>query len=480
MNDLGTLGTPKFEWDLVWESKELRGDYRGIVQELTPLLGREVSLESARAWAALARARAFTGQREDALLILNALTPESLDLESQTIVLLTRAQIARTEGQWELAQKLAEQALEITLKILNPALRGDAQFALAMASAELDRTYLALDLFQQIRADSTISSYRRGLAALNEAWILWDLGRADLLVQLENQVPEGFRHRLQLIMRMREADWTEVQRIATSPALASIPVGEQFLIARYLLEASLVMGKSVFASQPVPEWVSAALEPSLKTPNGLQTQIATKVANFFGLKIAFSPQQGRTTGVETSPDWRKQLNLMFIDCMQLATQDPEGARFVWLNRINPILERHRYRSPVYPGLLDGEFSPRSPWSDAVSARIGIQVKAPVESEKKVSLHGSILTYHDKKVDLTKSPVSVRLLEILAGRRGQKVSKEYIHKQLTGNKYLPSKHDSRMHKLIGRLKKRLEDQQIPELWSLPGDNHVVLKETIEVV
>lgn len=75
--------------------------------------------------------------------------------------------------------------------------------------------------------------------------------------------------------------------------------------------------------------------------------------------------------------------------------------------------------------------------------------------------------------LKRSEISINLLRILAGPAGNKVKKEDIHRQLSYEPYDAFVHDSRIYKLLTRMRDRFKDEEIPELWQLPGDNTVEL-------
>ena len=461
------MDTARTTWNAEWESLELRGDYKALAAELEI---RVPERQCTRTLAAYARALAFCGRGIEAERILALLQGKSPEGESLVVSLLTQAQLARSRGDWDTAQDLATSALDSASRLANPALLGDAKFALAVAAIELARIFMALDLFQQIRTDAGLSSHRRGLAALNEAWVLWDLGRTDLLSEVQDRVPEALQHRLKLCLALKDFDLGAVSDWISRPHAPEIPAQELFYSAGPLVEAIALSEDDRLKQQGKTSWLADYFHAQQEGESPVTRAWAQRALNLLGLSS--EPPSGCT------PTWREGLHLHVLDCLILARKDPEGARLFWINRINPLLEKHRLRTPLIPHLGEQGFDPHSKWTEHLGRLLGMDT-SPRFAEPKVVIKGTEVIFGDRRLNLGKSPVSVRLMEILAGRKGQKISKEYIHRQLTGNKYLPSKHDSRLHKLIGRLKKKMDDHQIPELWSLPGDNHVLLKHTIEV-
>jgi hypothetical protein len=62
---------------------------------------------------------------------------------------------------------------------------------------------------------------------------------------------------------------------------------------------------------------------------------------------------------------------------------------------------------------------------------------------------------------------------LRGCSGQRITKKFIHEQLTPSRYAPQIHDNRLHQLLSRLSKFLSSHDIEVPWLLTGDNHITL-------
>lgn len=168
-------------------------------------------------------------------------------------------------------------------------------------------------------------------------------------------------------------------------------------------------------------------------------------------------------------------NNYFSMLLALKLNESEKAMDILTRELSPsFCELHLF-SPLIPQLCLGRLFPDNAISRTLSTRLQIGNKPRSSSFAEVHTNRLIFFDHGNKLEvrLDRATTSLQLLRILAGPAGKKVSKQEIHEQLSVDQYDSYLHDSRIYKLLTRLKERLEQEKVPALWTMYGDNQVEL-------
>ncbi len=456
------------------ESLEQKGNFLALYQKLRPLPEERLTPQTL---ASFTRAAAFLGYFEEAKSGFDKLQNLSLNPESEIILLLARARLARINGGWDQARIYAESALLRAQSLQNSTLIGDAKFALASAIVELGHVFLGASLFQELRKNEELSSYRRGLAAFNESWILWDLGQAQKISMVSSQVPAAFRPRIELVMALLSGDLDLIESWAfQGPPLETAP-SEIPLITLFLTEAFVVFG---LTKKHAP-WLRERLKAEILSENPLERAVASRCLKLLGDSVEIEKYQ--------TQHWREFLRITFLDFLLKAQSGSTHLKEFWQCEIAPVLDEHHLQTPLLPSLYNKKFIPATSWEKAFSKFCKIESTLLPKNINPVELvtllESSLQLVWSKNgqkhsLCLKKYPVSWKLLNVLAGSAGRKTEKSYIHHQLTASRYQPDLHDNRLHQLLRRLSSLLKKQGCPPLWCLPGDNHILLLKKIEVL
>jgi hypothetical protein len=409
-------------------------------------------------------------------------TPNDLFIESLIVRDLALARLHRSTREWARAKYHAMRASVRAARSGSPALRHDAEFALSFALAEEGRLFLALDGFQKIAASPTSPVYRKELAALNAAYLLWDTGQPFGIDSVFAQVPLVYRVRLELIRAINNLDHDSMfSALNDASLLWRLPASELEQIALLCLEWAFL-----FRDDSTLRTVEALQESWLD--QYLYETDSSSVVSF--LREAFSTcihgQALESDGWVQfhEGDWRTQLEFDFLRMLSHLSSDPTRARALYEQNVLPTLRGRNLLSPLFPRPEATPLNP-SPWAKHLSARLGLNVAVTVTSNPRLILTRSLLSAKATALakgdlDLGKSAVSLKLLSLIQGPRGHKVSKRRLHEGLTGTRYNSHLHDDRLHKLLKRLESRILDRFGVRPWTLPGDNCLVLECAIEVV
>jgi hypothetical protein len=452
---------------------------------------------SLRDRAALARAWAFTDELPQARELLRRLRPEIVAesaahgaplplplLEAQVLMLLAESALERRAGAQERALQLAQQATTLSAQLgdVSP-LSADALFAEGLSLGELGYLFRSFDAFQRIDRMPGATPYRRSLAALNEAWLLWDLGRPEAARRIRDRVPPAFRFRIDLSLALLSADGEAVLQLFRRRHASRLPATEATFTLLLFVEATLVL--------PFHETQRASLRADIL--GELQALESRETAERSLLAArARAALEGRIDALRTFEDdraqgwaWKTRARASLLRCLGLATAGAFDEAQAEYARLQIEVESHHLLSPLIPTLVDQLPHPPSPWAQRFTALLRLRhdataTRPPVRARLRLSSLHVLDGTQAHTLDLARKPMTQRLLTILAGPRGRRLSKSYLHEQLTACHYVPHLHDSRIHKLLRRFEKDCQEAGIPSLTSMPGDNSIVLLADIEVV
>lgn len=454
--DAAVFQPPSNTWTVLAECLENEGRW-------TELLSIVPAVNPSPRWrAAAARAYAFLGQLDLAAAELQAISRSSVNYEIEAVSLLAEAAILRRRQEWDTALKLSEMACAAAARISSAQLMNDALFAQAVSYSEMGHIFRAIDIFQTIRETSgRVSSYRKGLAALNEAWGLWDTGQVEHLREVLPFIPSRYRAKIEVYSALVEnkvpllEDWI-------AHGFSETPPPDD------LVQILLVLSEWRFlnAHNAKDSWH----ERQLKINAGKSPAIAACVKLLSGENIAWPSEL-----VES--DWSLASEIGFLSFLS-AIGDCKAAEKIYSEQLSPLMRKRRLKTPLMPW-WDELLKADTPWTRMITDRLWQQNKIEVQSDTSFSLQDGILSRENKNLDLNRSPVSLKLLMILAGRKGRRVNKEELHLLLTGSRYHAAIHDSRLHKLLKRTDEKIRERFGVSVLQMPGDNTVVLKSNLEI-
>ena len=450
---------------------ETEGRYHDLI-ELLVLKPSQGSID-----VRLARAHALSGDAVRASQIVERLKVLSLSTSDRAYISLAEASLARQQGDWEKAEQHSQVAVALARKTEDPQLLGDSQFALGIAHCELGQVFSALDLFDQVRTNLKISGYRRSLSALNQSWILWDLGRVESVRTMISEIPLQYSARISLYLEMHDGNWQQISsQFLDKGCPPDLPPSERFYTVFGLVLAAEVLGGGARGLTQHPAWDQWAMNWILTELKKAQDSEEFKGSAEAALRLLQFQVQIQLPSNKRARlnHWRSQLSEYLLKVLHQTQTDPAQAAIMYQAQIDPILRERLLATPLIPKFELLTERALSPWHIALSGRLWIlrsqDIFASIDGLQLEVRHAG----GTQRVDFTKSPVSVKVLTFLIGKNGTRFNKRYIHEKLTSSRYSSVLHDNRIHQLLSRLAKRLSALGIPPLWTLPGDNAVLLQ------
>lgn len=460
------------KWNEQHRELEDRGQWRLLLERYQSL--RDIYSEEdfdLRWQAALARAFSFLGQVKEAERLFEKLSVLPLEHESQCVLWLAFSMISRRRKDWALALRSARRALELAERLQDAQLTADSKFAIACCTSELGEKFRALDLFQEIRNDKgRVSRERRVVAAVNEAWILWDLGMVHPFREVISTVPEGLKERLELCHAIVNDDQDMIlRRLRYGLDQKVVNVAEKIYIVELLVIWLAVGEDGAFADHP---WIRSFLESLNADDRSHNVEALLKIIDGEVFDV---------TGIEFS-GWRERLELSFFSCLSWARVDREKAKEIYRIQVDAYLAEHGLRNPLFPRWQSIE-EQETVWSTRIASVLGLLNKVKVSA--RLQIRGTELTALNGAhaapytVDLGNRLASLNLLKALSRAGGEVISKEDLHKALDNTEYDPLVHDSRLYKTLKRTGKLIQDKFALTPWRMPGDGRIHIQLPIEV-
>ncbi|MGE0616445.1 MAG: hypothetical protein AB7P04_12470 [Bacteriovoracia bacterium] len=454
---------------------EREGDFASVVRVLEPRLHRGL-----REKAALARAYAFLGREEDACRMIREVraaadeSPPVFDPETELRALLAQARVERAQGKFVEAAQTAQIGWELSQNHGDPSvaamLGNDAKFAYAFAQAELGKLFVAADLFQSIAADTRAAGYRRGLSQMNEAWIRWDLGNPEYLRGVRDRIPPGFLPRVDLCLEFLDGDGDSslARRWSVEGPPVHVAAPDRFDIAKLCTEFLFIYDPAALAHA---RWLHEYFRSDDVQRDPGRRAIATLCRRLWG------DSDRPRVRVESLP-WRFRLYFTYLTALIAIDEDVDYARRIWRDELNPQLAAVGFRSPLMPAIdADRLGGVESPWRQRLERRL---FPLQVTSASAFSLEENEVVFqtpgHPESVSLSlrRQPITLALLRLLGGRRGDSFQKSYLHEKLTRSRYVARLHDGRLQKLLKRSEAKFTARGLPCPWQLPGDGSIVLR------
>ena len=468
---------PTFPWGRLIARMESEGQWSDIVFMAGACMYDDSWRElPRRVRASVARALAFLGRSEESDAFAASVLSDAQFDDAFVVATLARAARLRRDHVWPEAESAAQSALSCAERLRDLALIAESRFALALAWNERGRWGAALEVFQEMRQDERVSSFRRELAALNEAWLLWDRGQPEHLSDVIAFVPTAFRSKIlvyEAAWQDRE-DWLLERADLGFDGAISLADEEQILLILCEWAAS---GDGGAPGRGSMTWLRSRVEDRVRTSAG---DASTKYRGLLALL------DGREFELEQGPDESGVLDveLWAIRALSLAASNQGSALQIYRDKVAPLMKSQRMHTPLLPSLEELS-SARFGWTLRLARAFGLQPRGDAEfgarSETTLILAGSDLRLSSgtlKPISLARSPTSRVLAEALAGRRGRRLAKAEIHRRVSRTPYRADLHDARLHKLLKRLADRVEKDLGVRPWAMPGDNSVELLMDVE--
>lgn len=345
-----------------------------------------------------------------------------------------------------------------------------AQSLYALYLVESKKIHLGLELLQEIHVSPNPPHLAKRSVLTNLITFSIELGIGSALKQYYPEAQKDYKLRCDIFLAIIRGDHTYLASILETPPIDykfyKISLGLCDLISYLTLVDDQKLNTLLHKS-----WILDYLKPFHHDP------LFRRMAILCGAELELNNNE------KLSPSWFSVIRVHYLDALiALKNNELVLAKKIFSEKISPLAEELRLSNPLIPHLCYGRLVPDSPVSQLLSKKIGeLSLDKKVE---KLQVGIRDITYqkgNEKiEIDFSKSIKSLTLLRILAGDEGHRVSKEQIHNALSSEPYHPLEHDSRLHKLLDRLQKRLIEEGIPELWYKPGDNNIVLKKRIEII
>lgn len=468
---------PTFPWGRLIARMESEGQWSDIVFMAGAWMYDDSWRElPRRVRASVARALAFLGRSDESDAFATSVLVDKQVDDAFVIATLARAARLRRDHVWPEAESCARSALDGAEMLRDHSLIAESRFALALAWNERGRWGAALEVFQEMRQDERVSGFRRELAALNEAWLLWDRGQPEHLSDVIAFVPAAFRSKIlvyEAAWRDRE-DWL-LERADLGFDGAVSPADEEQILL--ILCEWAATGEGGAPGRGSMAWLRSQVEDRARTSAG---DASAKYRGLLALLDGreFDPEHGTDKGGVLD------VELWTIRACSLAVSSPERALQVYRDKVAPLMKSQRMHTPLLPSLEDLS-SARFGWTLRLACAFGLKPRPGVElgvcSDTTLILAGSDLRRSDvthKSLSLARSPTSRGLAEALVGRRGRRFAKAEIHRRVSRTPYRADLHDARLHKLLKRLADRVEQDLGVRPWAMPGDNSVELLVDVE--
>ena len=477
------------DWSDVHAKFESMGRWHDLLQIAEALSSDSQAYDdlSMRWQAALARSLVFTGAYEQARTLLNRLEKQLKSCgkpqdEAQIVFFLALAALERSQHNWPLSLELAKKAKTIAINNDNLHLEMDAAFGEAVTLSENGNIFAAIEIFQSIRSNlRNVSSYRRGLATLNEAWCLWDIGQVDHIKQTVELIPREYRAKIEVYIAALETQDFRLRHWVVHGFGSDVPISPVDLenIILILAEWQSLAPQSEKAQSIQNTWLwNEILIHEKKSSGG-------RLIKFQCCRLLLSE-----SGFFSWPEPHLKLNALaeselgFASILSLVKIDRVRAANLYRKTLDLLLSENRICTPLIPSWKDLQI-PTNAWAQRL-AKIIVGDSAKCLSTKsykakKLILKSTILSAVDGSysIELDGHPTSLKLIKILAGRAGRVVSKAQIHRQIEGTPYRPYLNDPRLYKLIGRLRQKIEKILHVCPWTFQRDNCVVLEIDLEI-
>ena len=348
-----------------------------------------------------------------------------------------------------------------------------AQSLYALYLSESKKVHYGLEIFQEILELETIPYLAQQAAVSNLITFSIELGITSALDEYYHQANVAQQLRIDLYRAILKDDLHYILAL-----IKRCPIDYSFyklaLVTTDLISyASLcsIEGDNRIIQKLKNSWVVDYLRPLKNDP------LFKRLSNLI-------EEQGEIADDEALPSsWYAQLRIYYLSFLiELKKGDTEKAKALLQNKISPLAEELRINNPLVPHLSYGRLIPDSIVSQKLTKLLG---NTKVNSAAEIVKVGCRTVSYCKgatqvDVDFSKSLKSLTLLRVIAGDQGRSCNKELIHNALSDDPYHPLEHDSRIHKLLDRLQKKLCDEGFPELWYKPGDNNIVLNLPIEII
>lgn len=453
-----------------WSAMLVNGDYATFLHETEPFAAQAAEV-------ALARAFVFAGHggEAEARAVRNRWAAECASLMQKAWLSLLDARLALLNKEYLPARDHAMAASRWFEQPLCPALFLNARLILSLAEFESGRPFEAMRIGAETYDACPKGSYLRSIAAAQLSLRFFDLGRLDWIERLLPEMPESRRSRVEMMLaRLNGSVRQDLDFLsATCPRTDASWETEQTI-----LEA--LAGVRLLGNEE--ECRMAEASPGFSMARILATK--PRSSGIASMVLALYDTSTAVPSLPPQPYWRDALELAVLKAMLAARTSKKEAFAIWRNEVNPILSSHWLSIPTIPHLPMAPHDPQNAFARRMQELVVDETATSREvppSEEVFRIHGTCLSgvHQDKALclDLEKSWISLRVLQVFAASREQTLTKERLHEQLTRSRYSPELHDPRLRKLLSRLEKRLAAAGFPRIWFMPGNNTIILRHRI---
>lgn len=339
----------------------------------------------------------------------------------------------------------------------------------------LGRHYLSLDNFQLITANNKCHPLLQASSATNMGFIFLMFGLTLNIRRIFPKILPEYQDYFKLYLEQSKGDMQFANQCMMNGVPSVIAPGNQFIFQERLFLSLWILG-----SEETINFFKKSESFKFMKKTNFPYSFCEKM-NQLGLALLGEFDRGKALLIEEDECWAEHSKLWFHFKKMLLIaemkEEVEVKNYISEN-IQNICTKNYLTDPIFPYISNDKWYPESKWSIALSEKLGFS------ASKNINLCKQLLRIYDRQVifesndsqislDFSTRPKSLKALQILAGPKGHKVSKKYLHEQLTSNVYNSYLHDDRLYQLYGRIQKQFREANLPEILSFNRDHFVTI-------
>lgn len=403
---------------------------------------------------------------------------------------LIEAQTYLMKGEYLTSRYRYDEAIELLIQsesiVKKNKLKANAtqqfnKIVLASCYANSGRYYLGMDCYQQLIQSSNTAKVLKDAAVWCLSYIRIAMGQYETIKQQIENSPRDSRPVFELCLEQKNGETKLLENLIMN----GFPEGFSEKHFDTVLHERMILSLFVLAEEElIIQYKNSSVRQQYSKKNILHSWTRKLVLmNSLLLEISSNAEpksipHSEMIRLDIEEEWtpyyklwfyhKKLITLKYLNLMQYAEDI--------LENINDLYLKYSFNDPIFPNLHNDEWYPKSNWSEALSAFLGIGIGSKVRTEQLIIQSKYVIFHSESKtidVNFSKKHLSLRALKIISGPVGNKLSKKYLHEQLTACKYSSHLHDNRLHQLFRRIKRDLEQSGVSEPWSFTKDGYLEL-------
>jgi len=400
---------------------------------------------------------------------INLELESNIDHQSKIRKHLALSTMYRRQGKLSAAVVSVNKAFLLSKKEMDDFLFAEASYERALVLCESGQLFESLGLFQKISSMKDVTGELRRISSLNQGLLLWDLGQhfhlKKLIKDKKRIFPKEYLLRMNILISMSEMKHKKLLKLFNHKMIESLNDYQKTNLAFLFLEWFIVSNKDFF------EIKNFHLSKYISNLN--------KDHPHYNLKRIFDSIIDRSKAVSTEfingCSWRDQIDYLFLISL---TCYKNGVANDFYNKLLLISEKECICTPLMPRSND---EATTKWQKFISQHVLNEHVIMSNNSCSTLFYNSQQLYclDDRILSVKRRPIVQKLIELLIKEGNRPISKEKIHKALTGNKYSKSLHDDRIYKVVSRFNRLVKDHFGIIFFEKRRDNFIYPLISIEV-